>query len=66
MLDQASKIGLKKMVGCMVETSLGVSQSMRLSGVDYYDLDGSLMIENEPFGLLKEKDGRLVIVDSKI
>lgn len=66
MLDQASKIGLKKMVGCMVETSLGISQSMRLSGVDYYDLDGSLMIENEPFGLLKEEDGTLVIVDSKI
>ena len=43
----------------MVETSLGISQSMRLSGVDYYDLDGSLMIENEPFGLLKEEDGTL-------
>jgi glutamate racemase len=59
MLDQASKLGLKKMVGCMVESSLGISHSMRLSGVDYYDLDGSLMIDNEPFGFLNEEKGML-------
>ena len=59
LLDQATKIGLKKMVGCMVESSLGISHSMRLSGVDYYDLDGSLMIDNEPFGLLNEDRGIL-------
>ena len=47
------------MVGCMVETSLGVSHSMQLKNVDLYDLDGHLMIQDEPFLLCDENDGKL-------
>ena len=47
------------MVGCMVETSLGISHSMQLENVDLYDLDGHLMILDEPFSLCVEKEGKL-------
>ena len=59
LLDQAKFLGVKTMVGCMVETSLGVSRSMRLNNVDFYDLDGHLMIQDEPFSLCIENEGKL-------
>ena len=59
LLAQAKSQKLKTMVGCMVETSLGISHSMRLNNVDFYDLDGSLMILEEPFSLCFEKNGVL-------
>ena len=58
MLKVAKNIGLKTMVGCMVETSLGISAALSLESLaDYMDLDGFLVLKNEPFGILKEKDG---------
>ena len=47
------------MVGCMVETSLGISHSMLLENVDLYDLDGHLMVQDEPFSFIVEKEGKL-------
>ena len=42
-LRQAKILGLKTMLGCMVETSLGISSALQLAGgVDYFDLDGFL------------------------
>jgi len=61
LLSQARDHNLQTMVGCMVETSLGISHSMSLPNVDYYDLDGSLMIEKEPFGFVSEKNGLLKV-----
>lgn len=59
-LNTARKHGLKTMIGCMVETSVGISSAMHLCyGLDYIDLDGSLILKNEPFGLLKESEGQL-------
>ncbi len=59
-------LGLKTMVGCMVETSLGIRSGMWISGnSDYIDLDGSFVIDNEPFKLVSENLGRLVIQTSK-
>ena len=60
LISMAKQMNLKTMIGCMVESSLGISYAMQLAGkVDYFDLDGSLMIENEPFGMVKERDGRI-------
>jgi len=60
MLQTARTIGLKTMVGCMVETSLGISAALRLESLaDYMDLDGFLLLENEPFGLISEEKGRV-------
>jgi L-alanine-DL-glutamate epimerase-like enolase superfamily enzyme len=60
LLKKAREAGLKTMIGCMVETSLGISGAMRLcKDVDYIDLDGCLILKNDPFKLLKEEEGQL-------
>jgi L-alanine-DL-glutamate epimerase-like enolase superfamily enzyme len=54
--------GLKVMVGCMLETSLGISSALNLcSSVDYVDLDGSLLLKDDPFEYLCEEHGRLFL-----
>ncbi|MBC7450511.1 MAG: dipeptide epimerase [Cytophagales bacterium] len=65
-LLKSKQLGLKTMVGCMVETTLGIRSGMWISGnLDYIDLDGSFVIDNEPFKLVSENLGRLVIRSSK-
>ncbi len=59
-LRQAKLLGLKTMLGCMVETSLGISSALNISGgVDYFDLDGSLLIKEDPFKLISEENGKI-------
>jgi L-alanine-DL-glutamate epimerase-like enolase superfamily enzyme len=61
-LLESKRLGLKTMVGCMVETTLGIRSGTWISGnSDYIDLDGSFVIDNEPFKLVSENLGRLVI-----
>ena len=61
LLKEARKSGMQTMIGCMVETTLGISSAMRLcSLVDYADLDSFIYIRNEPFSLVKEYNGELV------
>lgn len=65
-LLESKQLGLKTMVGCMVETTLGIRSGMWISGnSDYIDLDGSFVIDNEPFKLVSENLGKLVIHTSK-
>ena len=60
LLNEAREAGLKTMVGCMIETSLGISSALRLcANVDYVDLDGFMILKEEPYGLIKEEDGML-------
>ena len=64
LLQEARKSGLKTMIGCMVETTLGISSAMNLcSLVDYADLDSFILVKDEPFGLISEEDGELRLVD---
>jgi len=59
-LNKAKKVGLKTMIGCMVETTLGISCAMNLcNDINYIDLDGFFIIKNEPFKLVSEKEGLL-------
>ncbi len=49
MISLARKYNLKIMIGCMTETSIGISALAQLLPlVDYADLDGSLLISNDP------------------
>ena len=58
LLQSARAAGLQTMVGCMVETTLGISADLSLESLaDYMDLDGFLVLENEPFHRVKERDG---------
>jgi L-alanine-DL-glutamate epimerase-like enolase superfamily enzyme len=60
MLKSAKEAGLKTMLGCMVETSLGISAAMQLESLaDFMDLDGFLLLEKEPFHLVRESQGRV-------
>lgn len=59
-LIKARSLGLKTMVGCMVETSLGISYAMHLTPwMDWADLDGFLLLKKDPFGLVTEDKGTL-------
>ncbi len=63
LLREAKKRNMKTMIGCMIETSLGISSAFYLSGLcDYCDLDGHLLIKNEPFGLLQLQKGSLSLI----
>lgn len=49
MIAQARKLGMKTMVGCMTESSIGISAIAHLLPMlDYVDMDGSLLISNDP------------------
>lgn len=65
LIKEGKKHKMKVMLGCMIESSLGISNALRLGGLaDYFDLDGALLVKNDPFeGLLKEKEGRLALID---
>ena len=49
-LRAARKAGLKTMLGCMIESSVLISAAAQLATLtDYLDLDGNLLISNDPF-----------------
>ena len=56
-LQAARQVGLKTMIGCMVESSVLISAAAHLAELaDYLDLDGNLLINNDPYlGVTAEK-----------
>jgi L-alanine-DL-glutamate epimerase-like enolase superfamily enzyme len=49
-LRAARGFGLKTMLGCMIETSILISAAAHLAELcDYLDLDGNLLIRNDPY-----------------
>ena len=61
-LQEAQKHDLQTMIGCMIETTLGIFSAIHLSnGINYLDLDGFFVIDNDPFNLVSEKKGGLII-----
>ena len=62
MIHIARALGMKVMLGCMIESSVGISAAMQLASLaDYLDLNGHLLIENDPFEGLGLKEGRVVL-----
>lgn len=52
--------GLLPMLGCMVETTVGIAAALEISALaDVLDLDGFLIVKDEPFGLVQEQAGLL-------
>jgi len=62
MLSLAKALDLKVMVGCMTETSCAISAAAQLSpAADWADLDGNLLIANDPFEGVQVIDGKIVL-----
>lgn len=61
MIALARSLNFKIMLGCMIESSLGIAAAAHISPlVDYADLDGNLLITNDPFKGLSVKDGKVI------
>ena len=56
-LSAARKLGLKTMIGCMIETSILISAAAHLAELcDFLDVDGNILITNDPYvGVTAEK-----------
>lgn len=64
MISVARAFNMKVMLGCMVETSCAISAAAQLSPVvDWADLDGALLIKNDPFEGMKVIDGKVTLSD---
>lgn len=64
MIATARAHGMQIMLGCMVESSLAITAAAHLSPlVDFADLDGNLLITDDPFLGATVERGRLVLPD---
>lgn len=54
--------GLAIMIGCMIESSVGITAAAHISSlVDYLDLDGAMLLAEDPFAGVEYKDGHLLL-----
>ena len=64
MMILARANNLKVMIGCMTETSCAISAAAQLSPLaTWADLDGNLLISNDPFEGVKIVDGKITLND---
>lgn len=64
MITLARALNLKVMLGCMTETSIAISAAAQLSPlVDWADLDGAVLIKNDPFDGAGIVDGKVTLND---
>ena len=60
----ARSYGMRVMVGCMIESSAGIAAMAHIAPLaDDADLDGNLLIENDPFEPIEMSNGRLILTD---
>ena len=58
----ARAMNMKVMLGCMISSSCSVTAAAHLSAlVDYPDLDGNLLIANDPYEGVKVRKGKLIL-----
>ena len=63
-IHAARVLNMKIMIGCMIESSVGISAAAQLSSMaDYVDLDGNLLITNDPFSGINVLNGKLILND---
>lgn len=66
-LIKAKALGLKIMVGCMVETSLANTAAAIIGlGADYADIDGPWLLEKDPFYGFQLDDKYHIIVNDEL
>ena len=49
MLKEAKSLGMKTMVGCMTESSIGITAIAHIAPLlDYLDMDGAMLLSHDP------------------
>jgi L-alanine-DL-glutamate epimerase-like enolase superfamily enzyme len=62
MVHTARSLGMMAMLGCMVETSLGIAAAAHVCGLfDFVDLDGAMLLADDPFEGLVYENGRILL-----
>ncbi len=62
MIHTARACGLKIMLGCMIESSIGISAAAHLSPlVDCADLDGNILLREDPFTGVTVEHGKILL-----
>ena len=62
MIKMSREKNMEIMLGCMIESSVGITAAAHLSPlVDYADLDGYLLINNDPYLGVSIDNGKLVL-----
>lgn len=65
MIHVARAHNLRVMIGCMIESAIAITAAAHLTPlVDYADLDGNLLIDNDPFVGVTVKNGKLILPDA--
>lgn len=66
MIAEAQSLGLKVMVGCMTESSVGISAIAQLAPqLDYVDMDGALLLKADiAVGIQVNSDGSLIFPET--
>jgi len=64
MIWMARSLGMKVMLGCMIESSCAISAAAHISPLaDYADLDGNLLIANDPYKGATVEKGKMILND---
>ncbi len=59
-LEAARAQGLRTMIGCMIESSVLISAGAHLAALaDHLDLDGSVLVTNDPYAGVRNEGGTL-------
>jgi L-alanine-DL-glutamate epimerase-like enolase superfamily enzyme len=65
-LRVARKAGLKTMIGCMIESSILISAAAHLAELtDFLDIDGNLLITNDPYRGPSANNGVISFADAR-
>ncbi len=64
-IHTARAMGMKVMIGCMVESAVAATAAAHLSPLaDWADIDGPFLVTNDPFAGLTYARGKLVLPDT--
>ena len=65
MIAVARAHGMKVMLGCMIESSIAITAAAHIAPlVDTADLDGNLLLDEDPFAGARVVDGHIVAPDA--
>jgi L-alanine-DL-glutamate epimerase-like enolase superfamily enzyme len=58
-------MNMKVMLGCMVESSVAIAAAAHIAPlVDYADLDGNMLLADDPYAGIEVQNGKIVLNDS--